>query len=366
VNDLLAKLYGMIQPRDPLQAATSPMTSPQLGMLNRVLGLSTQQAQTAIQEMPEKLEQSQAMLDQYDPRQPIDPRLLDQFMNLTGFAPMGIFIGPSSKLWNKQASEMFRDLEKSGVSKEEAWRQTRTFRSPDGKLRQEIDDSGSTMLPEISVEKIQENMAQKLYNKPLLDLTDDQTRNVLSKSLVEVARARSLKGSFEHPALYEAYPQLKRLQLYRSKGPGPTGSLQGTVIKMQAPSDEVMRSGVLHEGQHAIQDIERFAPGGWAGEFKTDVPAMLEINKKMDRLIKQITEKQQGVRTPQQTKELADLETQKFYATPMGQYLRLAGEAEARAVESRINLSPEQRLQMFPLESYDVPINQLIIRNLLD
>lgn len=80
----------MIQPRDVQQAATSPLTSPQIGLLNRVLGLSTGQAETALQRMPEQLAQSQAMLEGYTPGQPIDPKLLDQFMNLTGFAPMGI------------------------------------------------------------------------------------------------------------------------------------------------------------------------------------------------------------------------------------------------------------------------------------
>ena len=47
------------------------------------------------------------------------------------------------------------------------------------------------------------------------------------------------------------------------------------------------------------------------------------------------------------------------------QYRRLAGEAEARAVEARMNMTPAQRSQAFPLKSYDVPINELILRGLL-
>jgi hypothetical protein len=43
-------------------------------------------------------------------------------------------------------------------------------------------------------------------------------------------------------------------------------------------------------------------------------------------------------------------------------YLRLAGEAEARAVESRMNLTPAQRRALFPLDSYDVPVKSLIYR----
>jgi hypothetical protein len=43
-------------------------------------------------------------------------------------------------------------------------------------------------------------------------------------------------------------------------------------------------------------------------------------------------------------------------------YKRLAGEAEARATQSRMNLTPAQRRALFPEESYDVPLNELIIR----
>jgi hypothetical protein len=46
-------------------------------------------------------------------------------------------------------------------------------------------------------------------------------------------------------------------------------------------------------------------------------------------------------------------------------YRRLAGEAEARATQARIPLTAEQRLATFPEDSYDVPMNQLIIRGLL-
>ena len=47
-------------------------------------------------------------------------------------------------------------------------------------------------------------------------------------------------------------------------------------------------------------------------------------------------------------------------------YKRLAGEAEARATQARINMTPEQRRAMFPEKSYDVPLNELIIRGVND
>ena len=47
---------------------------------------------------------------------------------------------------------------------------------------------------------------------------------------------------------------------------------------------------------------------------------------------------------------------------PYDAYRRLAGEAEARATQSRMNMNMDQRLNTYPLDSYDVPVDQLIIR----
>ncbi len=49
-------------------------------------------------------------------------------------------------------------------------------------------------------------------------------------------------------------------------------------------------------------------------------------------------------------------------ASGMDLYQRLAGEAEARAVQARMNMTPEQRRATFPLDSYDVDIANLIYR----
>jgi hypothetical protein len=47
---------------------------------------------------------------------------------------------------------------------------------------------------------------------------------------------------------------------------------------------------------------------------------------------------------------------------PYEAYRRLAGEAEARATQARMNMTPAERRATFPFDSYDVPVNQLIIR----
>ena len=49
------------------------------------------------------------------------------------------------------------------------------------------------------------------------------------------------------------------------------------------------------------------------------------------------------------------------YMTPEEAYRHLGGEAEARAVQARQNLTPRQRRQTPPWESYDLPIEDLLV-----
>ena len=47
-------------------------------------------------------------------------------------------------------------------------------------------------------------------------------------------------------------------------------------------------------------------------------------------------------------------------------YKRIGGEAESRIVEKRMNYTPAERAAKFPLDDYDVPLDELIIQSLLD
>jgi hypothetical protein len=59
---------------------------------------------------------------------------------------------------------------------------------------------------------------------------------------------------------------------------------------------------------------------------------------------------------------LNKLKQMELEANPREQYKRLAGEAEARAVQARLGMTKEQRRQTYPFKSYDVPVNELINR----
>ena len=51
-----------------------------------------------------------------------------------------IFIGKSARTWDASAAKRAEELEAAGVEPENIWRETGTFRGPDGQLRQEIPD----------------------------------------------------------------------------------------------------------------------------------------------------------------------------------------------------------------------------------
>lgn len=121
----------------------------------------------------------------------------------------------------------------------------------------------------------------------------------------------AISNVLQHSELSAAYPSVMGIKTRLVKGESGaylpnTGFGEGFNI----PSVGT-QSTTLHELQHAIQQREKFARGGTANEKN---------------------------------------------------YRRLAGEAEARAVQARLNLTPAQRRALFPEESYDMPINQLIIK----
>lgn len=138
---------------------------------------------------------------------------------------------------------------------------------------------------------------------------------------------------------------------------------------------------LLHEVQHAIQEMEGFGRGtnskssnynlrqllGALDEKRKQIPQKIKFTKHNIRSFRSEEKKQKY------TNELRKLEGQKkvldnLYAsfqrylrtkTDDEIYMRSSGEAEARLVEKRKNLSMEQRLNKFPLDDLDLATKKL-------
>jgi hypothetical protein len=343
--------------------------------------------------------------------------------SVKGVGKRDIFIGKSARTWDAAAAKRAEEMEAAGVVPEEIWRETGTFRAPDGQLRQEISDESAYLRQEPDFDAaIQAKKAEiAAINQRVRDLKEgvktqpdlfprEFNRGVRELAATKKPLQQDIKGNFgleygktgylgsrarlavEHPALFEAYPELGQKLIVRRNQPlgdSTRGQYSPTDNRVDIGSTlsnnpSAASSTALHELQHAIQETEGFARGGSATQFqptalgakaaevKTELSKALtggtssstrEIIDNFDYLpadtATQIAKKF-GFNDPNDLRNFIILESNK--TTPFEQYRRLAGEAEARAVQGRKVLDQEQRRRVFPLQSYDVPINELIIR----
>jgi len=270
------------------------------------------------------------------------------------------FIGRDAKTWDKKAASEFLKLEKKGIAPEQAWQQTNTFRSPDGDLRQEISDKSAFLKGSGSFGDVVMNRLGALEKG----------------GLKQVGQPITVEDIYYHPELFKAYPYLAKAEAeFIPKGQSAIGQFGGNTLKMQydLPNKEA-QSVMLHELQHGVQNIEGFAGGGSTAQFpsKQDINDAQIINNLIlkgnnpSQAIKWV-QKNLGRRPSAKAIDLG-MKSDVNFSTMLPaneQYRRLAGEAEARAVEARMNMTPAQRSEAFPLKSYDVPINELILRGLL-
>lgn len=305
-------------------------------------------------------------------------------------AMAGIFAGTGAKTADIVKLNTAKQLAEKGESAESIWQKTGWFKGPEGKWKFEIDDSAAKMTPQ------PEFMAG--YTSP---------------------QAMMMK----HPDLYQAYPKLQNIRV--GKLGDRSGAELQTVYVNGVPDFNQSQIGLgtgavravdggltfnadkaksmnLHELQHAIQGQEGFAKGGsatnmaveWSKakndwDFDLTVSTLVrEANAStggnLDAAAKMLNDigievapehiaqamrlGEAGVFQKERQSNAAlsqygDLGMRFSGGDPGRQlYKRLAGEAEARAVQSRMDMTPQQRQEVPPWQSYDVPWDKLIIR----
>ena len=299
---------------------------------------------------------------------------------------LGTFIGKGSKLWNAESNSIAKALEKEGLAPETIWSQTGNVKAPDGKWRQEISDVGAKFeTPDTIKTKISLLEEQTQQSKDLLKRVNSESRinpdlfpkqlNAAKKELRDNIKINErelgnnkvildklqynspfmtkAENYYSNPKLYEAYPELGKYPLSSNyPGNGYYGSFNNNFdvnVYRQAFEEGKAPSTAAHEFQHAIQDIEGFNRGGSLSNINTILQQV-----KPDIYMQLANEK-----------KLLDPMTQS------NMYKNLAGEAEARLTQSRLNLTPEQRLQYFPFKfapneyGLDRPLEDLIVHGIL-
>jgi hypothetical protein len=179
-------------------------------------------------------------------------------------------------------------MSRGGGDPRRVWRETGWFEGLDGSWRWEIDDSKAHLVACSRWDRAPRVLAhQDLYG------AYDGTR----QAVIHVRLAPDLEAASGH---YR--PGMPRTDLHCAKD---------AEITLLGPGAAELRAAALHELQHAVQDLEGFAPGA---------------SRAAHRWLR---------------------------------YVHSLGEAEARAVGARRDMTPDERRSVFPLDSYDVPIETL-------
>ena len=177
-----------------------------------------------------------------------------------------------------------------------------------------------------------------------------------------------LTNVIDAPELFEAYPQLKdvRIDTDAIMNDMPSNgnyNAKTNTITIHADELKYMNSILNHEIQHAIQHIEGFARGG--------SPRLIrgEVKKKFNEVTKQIRQlRAEG--KEDEAKALVEKNRGLYNAyqknDDYNSYKSLAGEVEARNVQSRMGMTDEERKNSLAEETEDVNRDEQIVMNVGD
>ena len=173
--------------------------------------------------------------------------------------------------------------------------------------------------------------------------------------------------------LFDAYPKLRDLPVSIQKMPrGMRGSEhsdgQGNVVLIRLNQDmstAEVRETLVHEIQHAIQDIEGFARGGDPIALKDAAGENLRnTRRELERVANDAGYSLSEVKKPDFATDNAELKAAieqynkasdvYFGADFYERYHNLGGEVEARNASNRIDMSDEQRRESLATDTEDV------------
>lgn len=329
-----------------------------------------------------------------------------------------------------------KEMQAAGVADETIRQQTGWHTGMDGKWRWEIDDSGMRYDSSGDLRGAEsakwamedyESARDELWGHADMDTLDkvraynradiagdDTTKQELYNELINgqhayyfdqyveaMARAKgarnapaggTLQDYIDHPALFEAYPQLRNVTLrFERMGGGMMGYYSRTdnEIVLNTELRYAAEDTLVHEIQHAIQKAEGFTRGSneeyWQRRQDSDDAVHVydakiqDSEKKVDEIMRQLPENvaeqfrrwssldessQEAMMLMQElgdgpygklfndyfmiTWGLDEMRSYNYKRGPRDLYRNTAGEIEARDVTARRSLTPEQRRSQEP------------------
>lgn len=290
----------------------------------------------------------------------------------------GIFAGVKAKGADLKRQAAAEELANRGVGRDQIWQETGWFNDVDGNWKFEIDDSRNEDLGlGADIDPSQFNQLKEYGGIPQPQL-------------------------LPHKKLYEAYPDARDIRVKPIEGSGAYYKPDTDAIGLgsdllddgSARAISGAESANLHELQHAIQEREGFAKGGSPRNLSDEAAEMrhsairpysekISYIEGSDEYINKYDEYKKLMRNDAaKSKVNAEfgvdaLSAERLKASvrintllnaggksfdPVRAYKRLAGEAEARNVQTRMDYTPEQRKAEAPWTTLDVPESELIVR----
>ena len=332
---------------------------------------------------------------------------------------IGMLAGRRAKFANLSKLDKAKSMAQQGIDRSQILKETQWFKAPDGEWKFEIDDSLAKAAdnPNWSRHEIvdQTNLGDVLIHDNLYNSYEEIPKYIMTK---EKSPAANIAGG------YASWHGADRGMRMTSSGFGPTQSTLDAIAVLEktpeykAYSDasfnlsypnyneaklkfdlsdvgkqwnrlimerdklgDFGKSATLHELMHGIQEREGFAKGGNPKEFlkykegNHDNFRLKHENEKYAKALKSLIndhiamggsastamKSEQGKILSDSLMKMQDaMKIDKEQALDL--YNRQAGEVEARAVQTRMNMTPEQReARPFWLD-YDVPEADQIIR----
>lgn len=268
------------------------------------------------------------------------------------FRQSGMFAGKGAKTANLEALAKAEELKAAGVPDSQIWKETGwTLDTPDKMPRFEIPDNAA------------------MYRGS------------------KAAGSSYAEDVILHPELYQQYPSAGGIRI-KEVGDNIGGIYSNAGREEITLGNRDASSTALHELQHAIQQREGFASGGSPEMFPdvseqqkmltdANILARIASSKGGDMDAAKIQFNSFMGRGPVLGAESVVLgglkpddilKERNALLSPEDAYKRLAGEAEARLTQARMNLTPAERAAQYPYDpayfeqATGVPLNSLIVR----
>lgn len=268
---------------------------------------------------------------------------------------------PPSKRFNSRKSDIRFSLagERGAAAADKA--EERTFRMDNLSVARKMEEEKKDAKA-IKIATGWERGADGKWRYEMLDAKIKDTMDVGGGHIVKryeddmLWNGGKLSDVIDAPELFKAYPHLKdvRIETDAIMNDMPSNgeyNAKTNTITIHADELKYMNSILNHEIQHAIQSIEGFDRGGSPRLVRGEIKKRLaEVTKQIRQLraegkedeAKAIVEKNRGLYNAYQAND------------DYNSYKSLAGEVEARNVQERMNMTPEERRKTLAESTEDV------------